>query len=64
MTLRGVLEYRLADDERTYFALEDLPSHDPERALYSRLFGSTAWGWYSGEFYFDAEYKASHEGTA
>lgn len=64
MSLRGVLEYRLADDERTYFTIDELPVIDDKRTVYSRQFGATEWGWYSGPFYFDAGYRASYEGTA
>lgn len=41
MSLRGVLEYRLADDERTYFTIDELPVIDDKRTVYSRQFGAT-----------------------
>jgi hypothetical protein len=61
MSLRDVLEYRAADTGQIVFDMVDVPIE--YRALYSRPFGAQQWGWHSGEFYFDAAYKASHEGV-
>lgn len=60
MSLRDLLEYRLANETRSYFDLDDVPLRGDDRTLYSRTFGSTMWGWHSGPFIFDAEYKASN----
>jgi hypothetical protein len=62
MSLRDVLEYRRANTATIVFALADLPAGDP--TIYARPFGAQQWGYYSGPFEFDAEYKASHEAVA
>lgn len=59
MSLRDVLEYRVADSTIISLSLDDMP-RDPS-TLYSRPWGATQWGYHSGEMYFDAEYKRSHE---
>lgn len=60
MTLRDVLEYRAADSDVISLSLDDMPREC--RAIYARPFGVSQWGYYAGEFYFDAAYRASHTG--
>lgn len=61
MTLRDVLEYRAADSDVISMSRDDIAP--APRTLYSRPWGSTQWGYHSGEMYWDAAYVASHRPT-
>lgn len=61
MSLRDILEFRAADNSTVTFSLEDVPRD--AGTVYARPFGEHQWGYYSGDMYWDAAYKASHEGV-
>lgn len=60
MSLRDVLEYRAADSDVVSLSLDDMPRE--YRTIYARPWGATEWGYYAGEMYWDAAYRASHGG--